>query len=321
MLVLDTADLPAAERAEAYHAAAAGESGSCSVEQETYGDQLWKRLELWHFGPITMFATEGSGMRIWRTPRHARSDSSNTVSVITQSSGTGAFSWNGHQQHVATGSLALAHKTAGYEYGWSGSGLSLAFMVDAERLGLPEHMVRTAIPLLSTSSITPLLLSHLRALHRDADRLSADEGADAIGDATLALTRALVASVGTRGATRRGIAEETALTRILAHVRTHLADPHLTPQRIAHAHAISLRTLYRICEEGGISLEQWIIHRRLDGARRDLAAPEHAHRAIDSIARSWGFTHPAHFSRRFRAVYGMAPREWRRSQAGRRTLS
>lgn len=85
ILVLDTATLPVVERAEAYYAIAVGESGSCSIEQETYDDRLWKRLEVWHFGPVTMFATEGSDMRIRRTPKHARFDSRNTVSVISQS--------------------------------------------------------------------------------------------------------------------------------------------------------------------------------------------------------------------------------------------
>ncbi|WP_326594880.1 helix-turn-helix domain-containing protein [Streptomyces sp. NBC_01803] len=312
MLVLDTATMPVAERAEAFHAIASGESGRCSIEHEDVGDRLWKRLEVWRFGPLTLFATHGSGMRIWRTRNQARVDSTNTISVITQSTGDGAFSWNGYQQRVTTGGLVLAHKTAGYEYGWSGPGLSVAFMVDADQLGLPEHMVRTAIPMVASSSMGPLLLSHIRAVHGDADRLAADPGADAVGEATLDLTRALVASVAGDRTTRRAIAEETLLNRVLAYARAHLADPFLTPQRIAHVHSVSLRSLYRACEEGGLSLEQWIIRRRLEGTRRDLAAPEHAHRTIEAICRSWGFTNAGYFSRRFRDVYGTTPRLWRR---------
>ncbi|MFJ9520782.1 AraC family transcriptional regulator [Kitasatospora sp. NPDC101801] len=29
------------------------------------------------------------------------------------------------------------------------------------------------------------------------------------------------------------------------------------------------------------------------------------------VARRWGFVNPAHFSRVFRAAYGVSPREWR----------
>ncbi|WP_331769721.1 helix-turn-helix domain-containing protein (plasmid) [Embleya sp. NBC_00888] len=312
MLILDTAELPASERAEAYHAAAAGETGSCSIEQERSGAGVWKRLEAWNFGPLTLFATHGSGMSIRRTAHNARFDSMNTISIITQSQGRGAFTWNGHQQYVGPGTLALAQKSAGYEYGWSGSGLSVAFMVDADRFGLPEHLVREAIPLLSNSSIGPLLLHHIHALHQNADRLSAEAGAEKLASATLELTRALIVSVTQEGPVRRKVAEDTLLTRILAYVRLHLADPELTPRRIAWAHGISLRTLYRLCEENDFSLEQWIIRRRLEGCRRDLASPEHAHRTIEAVARSWGFGSPVHFSRRFRQTYGTTPNEWRR---------
>ncbi|SHH36862.1 helix-turn-helix domain-containing protein [Streptomyces sp. 3214.6] len=312
MLVLDTEDLPAADRAETYHAVAVGESGSCGIEQEHPEAGIRKRLEVWNFGPLTLFATHGTGMRIWRTPRHARFDSRNTVSIITQSQGMGAFTWNGHQQHVGPDALALAHKTAGYEYGWSGTGVSVAFMVDTERLGLPEHLVRTAIPLLEQSPIAPLLLHHIRSLHRRADQLSADAGAEALGSATLELTRALIVSVAADERTRRSVAEDTLLIRVIAYIRAHLTDPRLTPRSIAAAHNISVRTLYRLCEQGGLSLEKWIIRRRLEGTRRDLTTPEHAHRTIEAIARSWGFTNPAYFSRRFHQSYGVTPRQWRR---------
>jgi AraC-like DNA-binding protein len=29
------------------------------------------------------------------------------------------------------------------------------------------------------------------------------------------------------------------------------------------------------------------------------------------IAQRWGFSNPTHFSRRFRATYGISPRDWR----------
>jgi AraC-like DNA-binding protein len=312
VLILDTADLPAHERAEAYHAVASGETGSCSIEQETSGTGVWKRLEAWRLGPLTLFATHGSGMTIRRTARGVRFDSTNTVSIITQSQGRGAFTCNGHQQHVGPDTLALAQRSAGYEYGWSGTGLSLAFMIDADRLALPEHLVRAAIPLLRHSTISALLLQHIRALHRDADQLSAGPTGDHLAAATVELTRALVASVSPQGPTRRAVAEGTLLVRILAYARAHLADPDLTPHRIAAVHHISLRTLYRLCEDGEVSLEQWIIRQRLEECRRALASPAHAHSTIGAIARSWGFSSPVFFSRRFRQAYGSSPVQWRR---------
>ncbi|WP_307679960.1 helix-turn-helix domain-containing protein [Streptomyces sp. V4I2] len=60
------------------------------------------------------------------------------------------------------------------------------------------------------------------------------------------------------------------------------------------------------------------MRRRLESARSDLAALGHSHRTIDAVARSWGFTNPTFFSRRFREAYGTTPSQWRRlSQQGR----
>jgi AraC-like DNA-binding protein len=63
------------------------------------------------------------------------------------------------------------------------------------------------------------------------------------------------------------------LTRIRAYVRVHLRDPELSPDQIAAAHHNSRRYLLRLCQDAGLSLEQWIIAQRLAGARADLAKP------------------------------------------------
>ncbi|ROO85864.1 AraC-like DNA-binding protein [Actinocorallia herbida] len=316
MLIIDTDEVPIGRRREAYLLAAAGESGSSTTEIEAPEDAVRIRLETWRFGPITLFATHGNGMRMVRTARQARADSLDTVSVITQPQGEAWYAWSGGQRRFGPAGLALVHRQGGYEYRSTGTGLSVAFMADTDRLGLPEHLVREAIPTAAGSPVAGLLLGHLRDLHRDADRLAELPGAESVGQAVLDLTRALVASVAP-DRIRRGVAEETLLTRVLAYARANLADPDLTARRIAHVHNISLRSLYRLCEDGGLSLEQWIIRRRLDEVRRALAAPEHAHRTIEAIARAWGFPNAPYFTRRFRQAYGETPGTWRRRATDR----
>ncbi|MFI9202868.1 AraC family transcriptional regulator [Streptomyces sp. NPDC053048] len=40
--------------------------------------------------------------------------------------------------------------------------------------------------------------------------------------------------------------------------------------------------------------------------------PRHAALPVSAVAARCGFTSPSHFTRRFRAAYGVTPREWRR---------
>ncbi len=95
----------------------------------------------------------------------------------------------------------------------------------------------------------------------------------------------------------------------------HLFDPDLTPGAIARAHNVSLRQLYKAFAEAGLSLEQDIVTRRLEAARARLASAAGRRRSIAATARATGFRDASHFARRFRAAYGMTPREWQRRSA------
>ncbi|ROO88186.1 AraC-like DNA-binding protein [Actinocorallia herbida] len=313
MLLFDTDGVPPADRVDAYREAVVTETGSCAIDHEPGADgHVHKRIKSWHFAPFALYHTSGSGFRYWQTARHLRQDSWNTVSIVTVPAGRGGFIWNDHQQDMAARDLAITNKSAGYwEVNWTGTGATLCLLADAAHVGLPDSMIHTAAPHVAHSPVTPLLLDHMRALRRGADQITEGPVADDLGQATLSLVRALIASVGAPPDTRREIAEETRFDRVLAYVRAHLTDPDLTPARVAAVHNISLRSLYRLCDEHGLGLAQWIIRRRLEGARRDLAAPEHAHRTIEAVARSWGFTSPTHFSRRFREAFATTPRAWR----------
>ncbi|ROO86273.1 AraC-like DNA-binding protein [Actinocorallia herbida] len=313
MLILDTDDLPRRDRVDAYNAAAVGTSGACSIEHELdEGVRFRKRMEIWHFGPVVLFANSGSGMRYWQTEQHLRLDGRDSISLFSQVHGTGGFVCNDRQRSLTSADLAFTCKSAGYwETRWSGAGESIAFMLDAERLGLPGSMIRDATPLAEHSEIAPMLLTQLKAMRGDAERLSGDAGVEALGDAVVSLVRALVASVSAPRPTRLSVAEETRYTRILAHLRAHLADPGLTAARVAAVHNLSVAALHRIFHDHGADLDQWIAHHRLEGARADLASPAHAHRPATDIARSWGFADPARFTRLFRRTYGASPAQWR----------
>ena len=62
--------------------------------------------------------------------------------------------------------------------------------------------------------------------------------------------------------------------------------------------------------QSSLSLTQWIIAQRLEGARHELSLIR-SERNITAICHDWGFADVTHFSRRFRSAYGISPREWR----------
>jgi|SRR5688572_31987800 AraC family transcriptional activator of tynA and feaB len=104
----------------------------------------------------------------------------------------------------------------------------------------------------------------------------------------------------------------TMLIRLKSMIDARISDPALRPADVAAAAGISVRYANALLAEENTSVERYILHRRLEHCRRALEDPLQAHRMIGDIAFSWGFSDLSHFSRRFRAQFGMAPGELRR---------
>jgi AraC-like DNA-binding protein len=94
-------------------------------------------------------------------------------------------------------------------------------------------------------------------------------------------------------------------------IQQRLGDPDLSPETVAAVHQISMRYLYKLFQRQGLTVAGWIRQRRLERCRSDLAAPHLSRVPIHAIAARWGFTDSAHFSRAFRAAYGMPPKDYR----------
>ncbi|MFI2261341.1 helix-turn-helix domain-containing protein [Streptomyces tubercidicus] len=103
---------------------------------------------------------------------------------------------------------------------------------------------------------------------------------------------------------------------ILEFIDRQLSDADLSPDRIARAHHISVRYLHKLFKDEGTTVGRLIQHRRLEECRRALTLRSWENVTIAAVAHRWGFQSPTHFSRVFRAAYGMSPREWR-DTAGR----
>ncbi|GAA2977763.1 hypothetical protein GCM10010519_10910 [Streptomyces lactacystinicus] len=97
----------------------------------------------------------------------------------------------------------------------------------------------------------------------------------------------------------------------------NLYDPDLSPAGIAAANFMSVRFLHKLFQPEGVTVGGWIRAQRLERCRRDLLRPMAGELGVAGIARRWGFVNSSHFSRAFRAAYGMTPRDW---QVGGRSV-
>lgn len=105
--------------------------------------------------------------------------------------------------------------------------------------------------------------------------------------------------------------------RVHAWIDAHLSDPCLDPAAIARANHVSLRCLHKLFRDEGTSVARWVRERRLDRCRRDLEDPALADRPVQAIAQTWGFDDQSHFSKIFKAAYGVPPGAYRSTAAPR----
>jgi len=159
--------------------------------------------------------------------------------------------------------------------------------------------------------VAPFLMNLANQLGEDAVDRTFE-----LSDAVLSL---LAAAITEQVGSETELAPETQrhalMLRIKAFIDARLDDPELGTAAIAGAHFISPRYVQKLFEAEGTTVTDWIRRRRLDHCRRELADPRYATSPISAIACRWGLVDSSHFSRLFRATYGVTPRDFRQGAA------
>ncbi len=112
-----------------------------------------------------------------------------------------------------------------------------------------------------------------------------------------------------------GSADREAADRVRTWLNSRLMDSRLRPDTVAAAHYMSVRRLHKLFEGESGTISRWTQQRRLEECRRELGRGDGGTVMVSSVAQRWGFVNAAHFSRAFRARFGMSPRAWRELRA------
>lgn len=96
-----------------------------------------------------------------------------------------------------------------------------------------------------------------------------------------------------------------------SYIEQHLGDADLSPSTIATALFVSVRHLHSRFAAQGLSVGSYIRSRRLEKVREELTNPLNAKESIGTIASRYGLHDPSHFSRIFKAEFGLSPSAYR----------
>ncbi|MEF9887251.1 helix-turn-helix domain-containing protein [Streptomyces sp. P9-A4] len=229
-------------------------------------------------------------------------------------SGRGALEQDGRRANLAPGEFVLytgarpfqLELDAAHRYFVLSLDPGTAGLLSAADLSTPRALTANAeLPRSPSGRVLAAVIGELASRDRGFGPLASREMGEHVSGILRTLLRE-TAAAGTATAGGPGGATRT-LERILAYIDDRLAED-LSPGAVAAAHHISVRQLHVLFRESGVTVGDHVRQRRLERIRRDLVDPALAHLPAYALAARWGFGEASHFSRVFRAEFGLSPR-------------
>jgi AraC-like DNA-binding protein len=247
-----------------------------------------------------------------RERRQIARDDSAWLSVVMVAQGTETLRFDDDRElQLGAGMFTLWDSTRPMAFRTSDDLRQMSMLVPEAELLRRLPRVRDLIgrPMDGRQGAGALFVEHFQLLMRRFGELPATGRQVALGGA-LDLLRLCLGEQPAPGL-RQLVREQ-----LQRHIERHLAEPSLGVAMLARRFRMSERNVHKLFEGSGETVSGFIRDRRLAMCRRDLEAPAMATRPIAEIARHWGFEDPSHFSKVFRAAYGVSARELR-ATAGR----
>lgn len=292
-------------------------------DQEYYRGDFWiedastieVRSERKAVGPISIIKQRSAtNLFFRRTRQHIREDATDLSILWFVKHGKLAFSNQCGNKVAVPGDFAITR---------SMSPFFIECQVDKDsvhellHVTVPTHILRAHIPQdFSTGLFMPLRRAELAiaeniltdvfdddgGLGEDAARLLVETALTMIGMAVRASEDAVPA--------RQTIADRR-LADVLRFIEVHLSDPQLSTAMVAKGCGISPRYLSFLLRLKGTSFSELVWEQRLEKAKDWLSNSDPREISISEIAYGVGFKSPAHFSRMFKRVFKVNPREFR----------
>jgi len=311
--VLDTTDLPSADRTTAWT-----ETAALAMVTQRFRfpdpERFGARIRAMELGAVQLSTISYAPLVSYRSARLIRQSDPEFCQLALISSGRQGVEQAGHQSALRPGEMALYDSSRPFQ-GWVDVGpWSSCVLLQFPRglMPLPDRVVRQVcgIALRPTRGMELVFRQMLTTLAASQAELT---GSDRIrlGTTVVDLAAAVVAGHVEEASALPAESRSSSLYHeMVGFIVRNLPDPDLRPVAVAEAHCVSPRTVHRVFQAHGTTVGDVIRRERLSRCRRDLADP-HDTRPVAAIGARWGFPRASEFTRAFRTATGMTPTEFR----------
>jgi AraC-like DNA-binding protein len=185
---------------------------------------------------------------------------------------------------------------------------------------VPTHLLRTYIVREVTTCLLMPMRHELAIAEKIISEVFADEGviaeelARTLVEAALSAVGHAVRQSGPTVPARQTVAKRR-LDEVLRFIELRLSDPTMSTTMVSRGCGISPRYLSFLLRSSGTSFSELAWQKRLERAKEWLAKSGPEDISISEIAYGVGFKSSAHFSRMFKRVFNMNPRDFRLNAA------
>lgn len=310
--ILSTQDVPEKERfdywthlvSQALGRLDTVSSGAASFSGKIYHQQL----------PDLDFVKVASNqLSVIRTEKLIAQETSETIKVNFHLAGLGQLTQNGVSTQLKPGDWVVYDNTRPYTLSFKGNYEQLLVLVPKQQLSARVNLLNKALgqSFASDMGLGKIIADFVKTMLPEIDNIPLQTKPQLV-NAFMDLLASNLSQVNSSPKVER-CAQSASVAMIKSHINNHLAQPELSIDTIAAALHISKRYLHQIFQQEDESISRYIWNARLERCRADLTDPRSCHRSITDIAFTWGFKSSPHFSRLFKARFGLSPRAYRNS--------
>ncbi|MFF3906049.1 helix-turn-helix domain-containing protein [Streptomyces sp. NPDC001848] len=309
-VTLSTTSLSSADRTELWHEAVSQAFIPLDVHL-LEKDPSPGRIVSHQLGAVQVSHVQAGPQTVTRSRRLIARDDKEFLILTFQRTGTAIKEQDGRQALIGPGEFSISDSSRSFRKNVQSEFRFTSFQFPRKDLRVRDEDVQalTATAFSGRAGSAALVATYFGRIAREAASFDDFFGRQLV---TVGLDLLALFINERRGHFTAKAQETTAVTivRVKDHILRNLSDPDLSPTTIAAAHYMSVRYLHKLFQSEGTTVGEWIRMQRLERCRRDLLRSPARGGGVAGTARRWGFVSPSHFSRAFRAAYGVTPREW-----------
>ncbi len=270
------------------------------------------RLEGYQLGHAVFARCVGVPQRFERKLTHILADATDTVMVVLDlEKNAWRADYDGREASSDMGGIRLVDMARPYDSTSQSPYVTLYLMLPRGLLDPQAATLDFHGQVVSEANPTgKMLASHLRALWEAITAITPAEAPMAAKATAALVSGAILASGEPMGADPRPL-EKMLLTAGQRFVERRLGDPELSPEQVREHLGVSRSQLYKVFEPAG-GVSAFVQKRRLDQAFDVILQDRTEQMTLAEVGYRHGFRSDAHFSRAFRARFGVTPGQLRK---------